>query len=400
MKRPSLLVLSPRFPYPVVGGDRLRIFQVCKELASRFDITLLSLCETDFEMSMRVPDDGVFVRIERVFLPRYRSYLNAALALIGGSPLQVAYYRSSVFQDAVDRLLPEHDAVLSHLIRCAEYVRHSSKPKFLEMTDAISLNYERVRARKDKSGFMGLVYSVESRRLKRYERALLKEFDLSVLVSEVDKAHLVGADTEAQSGLVLVCSNGVDFCQLPFADRSASSPVIAYIGNMSSFQNMDACLFFAREVMPVVRKRMDAIFRVVGKISDSDAARLRAYDNVEVLGPVSDIAEAVKDARVGVCPVRLGAGVQNKVLEYMALGLPVVCSRIGYEGFMAKPDEDLLLADTPEEYADQIEKIWNMSDYAAQLARHGRSYVELHHDWSARLRPMVDAIFELVSRRK
>lgn len=390
-----LLVLTPRFPYPVVGGDRLRIYQVCKALSERFSLTLLSLCETDAEMVMPLPEDGVFDRVERVFLSRGRSYLNTLLALGTTTPLQVAYYRSADFAKAVDRLMPEHDGVLSHLIRCAEYVKGSDKPRILEMTDAISLNYERVRQLKNAGGLKAQIYRLEARRLLAYERRIVDAFDLSVLVSETDKVHLVGAEHDK----VMVCSNGVAMEHLPFRDRRNSQPVIVYIGNMASVQNMDACLYFARDVMPLVTQRVRATFRVVGRIGEGDAARLRAFPNVEVTGPVDDMAAAVEDARLGVCPVRLAAGVQNKVLEYMALGLPVVTSSIGLEGFAAKPDQDLLVADSPEGYADVIGRIWNNHEMRAQLAMNGHAYVKEHHQWSSRLAPMVDRVAELLNNK-
>lgn len=390
-----LLVLTPRYPYPVVGGDRLRIYQVCRALSERFSLTLLSLCETEAEMNMSLPEDGVFDRIERILLTRSRSYLNTLLALGGTTPLQVAYYRSAAFARAVERLLPEHDGVLSHLIRCAEYVKGTNKPSILEMTDAISLNYERVRKLKNAGGLKAQVYRLEATRLLAYERRIVEAFDLSVLVSETDRMYLVGAAHEK----VMVCSNGVALEHLPFKNRCESEPVIVYIGNMASVQNMDACLYFAREVMPLVSQRVNATFRVVGRISDRDAAKLRTFANVEVTGPVNDVAKAVEDARLGICPVRLAAGVQNKVLEYMALGLPVVTSSIGLEGFSAQPERDLLVADTAEDYAEAICRLWNDKALNAYLANNGRAYVNAHHRWGNRLAPLVDRVATLLEER-
>lgn len=394
-EKKRLLILTPRFPYPVIGGDRLRIYEVCKALSTRFSLTLLSLCESKAELSMSIPRDGVFDRVERVHLPRALSYFNALMALPGRTPMQVAYYRSSAFTCAIKRLLPEHDGVLAHLIRCGEYVRGATKPKILEMTDAISLNYERVRALNGSIGLKGLVYRAEAGRLQAYERQIIDDFDFSVLVSETDKQFLV----DETNHKVMVCSNGVDLRHLPFRNRTDSKPVIVYIGNMSSAQNMDACLYFAKDVMPHIVQRLQATFKVVGKISDDNARRLRSLPDVEVTGQVDDIAQAVADARIGVCPVRLAAGVQNKVLEYMSLGLPVVTSKIGLEGFEARPEMELLVADTPEQYASQIERVWNDFGLATALAQNGRAYVEAHHVWEARLKPLLDRVGALLGDR-
>jgi glycosyltransferase involved in cell wall biosynthesis len=388
-----ILVLSPRFPYPVIGGDRLRIYEVCKALSQRFSLTLLSLCETRGEMDFPIPNDGVFDRVERVLLSKTRSYLNMLMILATPMPLQVGYYRSATFQEAVARLLPEHDGVLSHLIRCAEYVRHAETPKFLEMTDAISLNYSRFRTLKGSGGLKGIVYAIEAGRLKRYEQKIMDDFDLSILVSEIDRDFLTNG---RGSEKILVASNGVDIARLRFVERTETRPVIAYIGKMTSVQNMDACLFFASKVLPVLRQRVDAIFRVVGQIDAKDAERLRKFSGVEVTGSVGSVDEAVRDARIGVCPVRLAAGVQNKVLEYMALGLPVVCSRIGLEGLSATPEKELLLADTPSEYARQIERLWVDENLRAELAKNARKYVLANHDWAANLSPLVASVDKLL----
>lgn len=395
--QPRLLVLTPRYPYPVVGGDRLRIYQVCKELAKRYRLTLLSLCDSKAEMLMPESDDGVFTNIHRVFLPKWRSQLNVLLALPTGTPLQVAYYRSSEFRTLLNELLPQHDLCLAHLIRTGDYVRSLSQiPTVLEMTDAISLNYERVKSRGGKKTFKEWVYSIEASRLLEYERKVINDFTLVTLVSSTDRDFLLEGRT---SDKVLVCSNGVDLRDFPYSKRHDSKPVIAYIGNMMSVQNMDACVYFAEQVMPLVCKEINAVFRVVGKISDSDAHRLRAYANVEVTGAVDNVADAVSDARVGVCPVRLAAGVQNKVLEYMALGLPVVTSSIGLEGFSAIPDRDLLVADDPKEFVDVLKQIWCRNDWALQIAENGRRYVEQKHEWGSQLSCLVSRVSHLLQQR-
>lgn len=392
--QPRLLILTPRYPYPVVGGDRLRIYYVCKELSKHYRLTLLSLCETEAEMKMQYPDDGVFSSIYRVFLPKWRSKLNVILALPTRTPLQVAYYKSAEFRDVLDEILPSHQLCLAHLIRTGDYVRAlKGVPTVLEMTDAISLNYERVKARGGKRSLKEWVYTIEASRLLRYERGTIDDFSLVTLVSSTDRDFLLEG---RPSKKILVCSNGVDLKNFPFSKRRESKPVIAYIGNMTSVQNMDACIYFAEQVMPLVRQDLDAVFRVVGKISDNDAERLRTYPNVEVIGAVDRIADAVVDARVGVCPVRLAAGVQNKVLEYMALGLPVITSSIGLEGFSAVPNHDVLVADEPKDYVKMIKQVWDRNEWALQIAENGRNYVERKHEWSSQLSGLVAQVSNLL----
>jgi glycosyltransferase involved in cell wall biosynthesis len=149
----------------------------------------------------------------------------------------------------------------------------------------------------------------------------------------------------------------------------------------------------------LVRERLQCRFRAVGRIKPGDARRLRAIEGVEVLGNVVNVADAVGNARVGVAPVRLGAGVQNKVLEYMALGLPVITSPVALEGLQARAGLDLLVAATPEEYVSQLEVLWRDEELRVGLAASGLRYVKHAHAWAHRLHPLVDQVASLTSSR-
>ncbi len=392
-EKKKLLVLTPRLPYPVIGGDKLRIYHLCKALSRQYSLTLLSLCETPEEMACELPQDGVFDRVERVFLSKTRSYINTLLALPTRTPLQVAYYRSRAFAATVARLLPSHDGVLAHLVRCAEYVRKSDKPRVLEMTDAISLNYSRVKQLRNARGLKARVFSLEARRLLDYERTIVNDFDLSVLVSEADKAYLF---PESSVGNVMVCSNGVDLSGLPYSARSMASRLLIFIGDMRTVQNQDMCHYFAAEVLPLLRKRADYRFRIVGSIAPALAEQFRSYEGVEVTGRVASVADAASDGAIGVCPMRIGAGVQNKILEYMAVGLPVVTTSLGYEGLGAKSDQDLLIANTPEEFVDRIEWLSVNEAKAVAMAERARTFVEQEHAWGRMVDPLLAKLSELL----
>ena len=392
--RSRILILTPRFPYPVVGGDRLRIHAICRVLAKEHSLTLLSLCETRDEFDPALVADGVFDRVERVLLPRWRSLAQVVAALPGRTPLQVAYYRSRAFADAVARLAPEHDLVFAHLIRTGDYLLGGSRgPTMLEMTDAISMNYDRVR-RQGGAGLRGRVYAVEQARLLAYERRMPEAFSAVSLIAEADARYLWG---ERMPGNVVIASNGVDPKRLPFVDRGEANRVAVFIGNIHSAQNMDACRHFVTDVMPLLSETDLAEFRVVGRIREADAAWLRAHPRVTVTGEVASIPEAVRDARIGVCPVRIGAGVQNKVLEYLALGLPTVCSPVGHEGIDAVAGEDLLVAAGPTAFAAQIRRLNDDPLLYGRLAERGRRFVETRHGWDAALEPVAAAVRDAIA---
>lgn len=393
MNKKKILILTPRFPYPVIGGDRLRIFNICKELSQSYSLTLLSLCESKEEMDMDIPDD-VFSSVHRVYLPKWKSYLNCLYALPSKKPLQIAYYHSNHYQSLIKTLSGEHDLVIAHLIRVGDYIKNINKPKILEMTDAISLNYERVSKLAQTKGFKNFVYSIEQNRLKSYEQQIVNHFDCNFLVSSIDKAYLSDKNTQLK-----VCSNGVNIDHMPY-DFSPDQKTIVFIGNMNTVQNLDAARWFAQNVLPLLRQKNKSIaFKVVGRIGERNAKELSSFDGVLVTGSVQDIPAAVQGASVGVCPMRLGAGVQNKVLEYMAMGIPTVTSSLGLEGIEAVDGEDLLVADSIQEYVDSILLLLSDLSYGETIAKKARLVMESKYQWSAKLAPYVNEVDRLLEHK-
>jgi glycosyltransferase involved in cell wall biosynthesis len=400
-RKHRILVLSPRDPYPVLGGDRVRIHRIARELAQHHELTLLTFCESARERDAPPPNDGVFTRVCRVVLPRWRSWLNVLAALPTREPLQVAYYRSGAFRAAVDALAPTHDAVLAHLVRTANYACGLKPLRLLEMTDAISMNMQRVvTACAGSFDPRRLLYAIEAGRLATHERRIARAFDLVTLTSPVDKAFLFG--TAGRTDVhTMVVANGVDptdFNPPPQADRHAGE--IAFVGSLNSLQNFDAVWFFARAVLPLIRARFPgAVLRIIGPVPPRAARRLARLAGVRVEGVVPCLPRALATARVGVCPIRAGAGIKNKVLDYFAGRLAVVCSPMGLEGIDARVDKHLLLASTPEEWATQVVRLLHDAPLAQRLADAGRELARQKYRWEGRARPLLHRLDYLFAQR-
>jgi glycosyltransferase involved in cell wall biosynthesis len=341
-------------------------------------------------MKMSV-DDSVFDRIERIYWPKWRSFLSVFLALWSRKPLQVAYYRCPRFSIRATELLRKHDACIAHLIRTGDCISGVPGVKFLEMTDAISLNYERVSQNVSLTSLRALVYAIEARRLAPYERNIVKKFNHSFLVSNVDRDYLFKGQSEDLK-CVTVVANGVDLSLLPYQYTTKGRDIV-FIGNMFSMQNFDAALFLVRDVLPIIRETFpNQQVRIIGRIRPADLDVLMDYEGVRVTGEVSSISEAAKGAGVAVCPVRLGAGIQNKVLEYMSLGLPLVSTTLGFEGINARPGRELLLADDPSDMANSVVRLLNDRKFSEEIARSARCYVENNHAWDSVLKPFISQI--------
>lgn len=397
--RRRILVLTARNPYPVIGGDRLRIHRLARELSRQHDLTLVTFCETARDTVAPLPEDGVFKEVHRVVLPRWRSWLNSAADLRAGNPLQVAHYRSRQFREIVQQLAPSHDAVIAHLIRMAEYARDLPLVRILDMSDAISMSMHRVASTEGEHwDFRRYLYGIEAQRLLNYERSIAKSFDLVTLISPIDAQYVFGSQA-ATGRKVLVVPNGADVpSRMPPSQSTRARNEIVFLGNLHSLQNFDGAWFFARHVLPRVRERHpDAVLRVIGDVRSLGRRRLAALPGVRVEGFAPNLAAALATARIGVCPIRLGAGVKNKVLDYFANRLAVVCSSNGLEGLRARPNEHLLIANRVEEWTAQVCHLLEDDLAAQRLADAGRELVRARYQWDDCAEPLLTRVNALLN---
>jgi len=390
----KILIITPRYPIPVIGGDKLRIYNLCKALSQQFELSLISFCETKEEMEL-IPNDPLFSETYKIFLPKWKSYLRSLIAYATNKPMQLGYYSSRKMRSILIKILPSHDYVLAHLIRTGQYLENinTNCKKILEMTDAISLNYERVKKLKNKKrNFKTFLYSIESSRLKKYEKNILYKFDLVSLVSHIDKDFLT---ENIDCPNVQVYTNGVDVSKFELIDSSIGCDII-FIGNMRTEQNSDACRYFALDILPKIRSIYPNIrFKIIGMTTEKFVREFSKYEGVDIVGAVDTVCNSAKNAFVAVCPLRLGAGIQNKILEYMALGIPTITTYLGLEGINAKIGSEIIVADTTESFKDAVLEIYNNRELGRQIGLAGRRFVKENHNWENLLNGFVNTINNL-----
>ena len=391
-----ILVITPRFPYPLYGGDLLRIYHICRYLSRYYDLSLLSICQTPEEQESQM-NQGIFTEIRKIPLHTWRSYLQSIGGFLTGRSLQTAYYSSGSFRRTFRELYPDFDLVLVHLARLAQYVEElSDKPVLLELTDSLALNYYRAKDIED-NGLFSLrraVYSLEAPRILRYEKSLLKQFNAISLVSETDKSFL--ASRGADVGGVQVIPNGVDTESLQYLGPGDESRIV-FIGNMRTLQNQDACRYFISQILPEVRKRLGEVdFKIIGNESDRFVSHLNAEGSVSATGRVESIAPEVQGAFCAVAVMRFGAGMQNKVLEYMAYGIPVIANDIAMQGIGAEPDTHYLSGNSPEDVVEQIVSLYSARARRKELARQARGFVEQNFRWEHYLHEYKQLVEELL----
>ncbi|MDA8170054.1 MAG: glycosyltransferase [Nitrospiraceae bacterium] len=393
-----ILFLTSRYPFPPIGGDKLRAFHFIGHMMRLgHEVHLLSLTGNG--------SPGACTRGKVVPVPRWKSWLGSLRGLLFSrkKPLQVWYFRSGEFGREVLKALTGNrcDLIFCHLIRTAQYVMDLPLdiPKIIDLTDAISLNYERVsQGLRNGVSFKKLLYTLEKNRVLRYEGNVLEKFDRSVLISREDRDYLGRFHDVSKASVI---GNGVDTDFFPFHNGRYDAKTVVFAGNMRTLPNSDAALYFAEKVFPLVKKSVpDARFIIAGAGPSKKIKRLQEKDgNIHVTGKVEDIRPFLRAAAVSAAPMRYGAGVQNKILESMALGTPVAASSIGLEGLEAEPDKEILVGDTPWALAERVVALMRDRGLRKKLSLASRGLIEARYSWD-RAFEGLDTLLEEMSGKK
>lgn len=374
-----LLVVLSRVPYPLEKGDKLRAYHLVKRLAKRHEIYLFCLSD------QRIADEHVqhlrtfCSHIEIVRLPSWRILLRLVTAVFSRLPFQVAYFHHRSAQRRIDRAIaafrPDH--VLCQLVRTTEYVRYRYElPKTLDYMDTLSKGME--RRMENASFWTKPLLRTETRRLIAYENLMLDLFDRHVIISAQDRDLLYHPAREQ----VAVIPNGVDTDF--FRPREAPKTYdLLFTGNMNYPPNIDSVLYLVHKVLPLVRAQRPATSLLISGVDPSPRVRelSRLDPLIQVSGRVPDIRDAYASATVFAAPMQIGTGLQNKLLEAMAMGMPCVTSALANNAVGAAPNESILIGGEPAEYAQHILRLLNDPAERARIAGNGHRFVRDHFDW-------------------
>lgn len=395
----NILYLCHRIPFPPDKGDKIRSFHQIESLGARHRVHVATFVDSA-EDERHVPE--LRERCASLVVDRRTSTTNltrAAGALLTGDAFSVACFRSSRIARWVDRTLREEgiDLALVFSSGMAQYVeRAEGITRVIDFVDVDSEKW-RAYAARDR-GPLRLIYAREADLLLRHDARIAHAFDQSLFVSETEAA-LFRERTGAAN--VTAIPMGVDLDYFAPAPEPATDPVLVFVGMMSYMPNVDAMRFFVGEVLPLVRRDVPNVkLHIVGREPAAAVRELADPPGVVVTGAVPDVRPYLREAAVAIAPFRVSRGMQSKVLEAMASGLPVVGTRLAFQGIPAGSEDGVEAVESAEALAAALTRL--LRDPAARRDRGARArrYVERHHRWADHGEALDRLLDDVVARRR
>jgi sugar transferase (PEP-CTERM/EpsH1 system associated) len=388
----EILFLAHRIPFPPDRGDKIRSWHLLEHLGGLGRVHLACFADDEADLAHlpalreRMGDRLGEAHVEIRTTGKARA---GARALIEGRPVSLTLFDSAAMRGFVAGILarPSVGTVFAFSGQMAQFVPEAVRQRFV--MDFGDMDSAKFASYGEQGGPLAAIHRREAGKLFAFERSVAARADICLFVSEAEaglfrnKAGLNGADIRA-------LQNGVDLHfydpDAPFGRIDRDGPLIVFTGQMDYAPNVDAVTWFADEVLPLVP---DARFAIVGRKPPEAVVRLGKRDRVVVTGEVADIRSWLAAADIVVAPLRIARGIQNKVLEAMAMARPVVASPAAFEGIEAEPGRDLIVAGTPEAQAEAIRALLADPLAAEAIGKSARGRMAQAYRWEARLAPLA-----------
>ncbi len=374
----KIFVLLSRIPWPLEKGDKLRAYNQIRSLSKENEIIVCALNterKADKQKAFKALQPYC-KSINFIDLSPGCMAINLMQAWINGKPLQTGYFYSRKAQRKINRLLDEYnpDIIYGQLLRVAEYIRHAPAPKALDYQDVFSMGMKR---RKDVAPFFlkPFLYA-EYKRLSRYEAVIFDDFQLKTIISKPDRDLMPHPDRKQ----IKIIPNGVD--HEFFKPLQAETKYdLVFTGNMAYPPNVNAAEFLIREIMPLVWQKQTNTRVLLAGATPDKRVRALASEKVFVSGWLDDIRTAYAESRFFIAPMKIGTGLQNKILEAMAMRLPCITTPIANNALEGKHGSELLVGTTAEELAGHILLFISDPEKSRQIAEAGYRFVNEKYDW-------------------
>ncbi|MGI8892035.1 MAG: glycosyltransferase [Bacteroidia bacterium] len=376
----TILYLVSRFPFPLEKGDKLRAFHQIKELSKQHEVILFAINEKTVKNECLEELKPYCKEIHVEILSRNDIIRNLSRTFFNSKPFQVGYfYKKNIdekLKDLAHRIKP--DVVYCQLIRMAEYARSLEADfKILDYMDVFSKGMERMVQRTPHP--MKRLIRSEHQRLLQYEKEVFDDFNEKIIISRQDGDLIPHAENEH----IHVVPNGVDFDYYKPVNRTKTYDLI-FMGNMAYPPNVETALFIGRKVMPLLLKKIPEAKLVIAGATPAPSILALANKNIVVTGWVDDMREVMASSKIHIAPMLISIGLQNKILQAMAMKIPCIISELANNAVQA-PASCVLTAESsdpsPEEYVEKIVYLLKNEKAAANLAENAFHFVKENFCW-------------------
>jgi polysaccharide biosynthesis protein PslH len=376
----KIFILLSRIPWPLEKGDKLRAYNQIKQLASGNEIILCAL-NTDPKADKQAAFKALqpYCRsVNFIDLSGIGIGVNLILAWLSGKPLQTGYFYNARAATKIHKLIKQHqpNVLYGQLLRVAEYIRHEKLPKALDYQDIFSKGMH--RRFEIAPWILKPFFKMEYKRLAYYEAAVFNDFDLKTIISLPDKLLIPHPDKEK----ILVVPNGVDHDFFKPFDAAKKFDLV-FTGNMAYPPNVNAAEYLALEILPLVwNKFPETTLLIAGATPDKRVKALQS-DLIHVSGWMDDIRMAYAESKVFIAPMRIGTGLQNKLLEAMSMLLPCVTTELANSALGAVDGVELMVGNNENELAEAVILLLSEKEKANETAKKGFDFVHRNFDWKA-----------------
>lgn len=390
-----VLFLSQRVPYPPNRGDKITTWRLVERLGREHEVRIVAFAhdEKDVAAARELEAKG-YATIAIPYRDR-AAKIGALPLLLTKKPLTLGVYGSRELQAAVDRLAGDSDLAYAYSSSMGAFLeKHARLPRVMHFGE---LDSDKWRQYAERSSFpMRQVYAREHRTLLEFERRIARTFSANVVCTPLEKQVF---EREIPGSTATVLRNGVDLAHYAPRWDGREPDRIVFTGVMNYLPNAEGCVWFVREILPLVRRDVPgATFSIVGSHPTPEVQRLADVPGVEVTGFVDDTRTWLGKASLSVAPLRIARGIQNKVLEAMAMGLPVVGTTCATQGVEGVDGRDFRVRDEPAAFAREVVDLLRAPERALDLGRAARRFVEATYDWEVVFRPLDDLVARCTRR--
>jgi len=377
----KLLVILSRLPYPLEKGDKLRAYYQLRELNKKHEVILCCLTTEVHEEEQIAEVRKICSELHLFKLSKWRIYLNLFFAIFSRKPFQVHYFYQRSIHKSIRKIIStsEPDHIFCQLIRTAEYAKDEHNfPKTIDYQDAFSKGMER---RADRARFpFREIFSLERKRLVAYENIIFEYFEVKVIISDEDRKYIYHPERQS----IHIITNGIDTDFFHPNANGKEEYDLVFVGNMSYPPNIETAEFIVLRVLPLLREEFPEIKVLLAGAEPSRKVHLLAKANgVELKAGLEDIREAYGTGKIFFAPMLIGTGLQNKLLEAMAMEKPCVTSDLANKALKADHGKNILVGECPEDYVKLISELMRKPDLCRKLGANGRQYVQENFSWKS-----------------